>query len=102
MIFGCGIALFTCSAFWYRLASFLLFFVAVYIWISRAYTSSSCVPFFRSSVPSSFWHDLISSLMIRCRLPYSARSNHSFPSLRFVLNHSRSFFASCSAVSVVS
>jgi hypothetical protein len=31
---------------------------SVYIWISSAYTSSCCVPFLRSSLPSSRWHDL--------------------------------------------
>lgn len=58
MMRGCGMADLMVSAFWYSCLSFLLFFCSVYIWISIAYTSSSCVPFFRSSVPSSRVHDL--------------------------------------------
>eukprot|EP00962_Isochrysis_galbana_P056228 scaffold28116_cov110-Isochrysis_galbana.AAC.7 len=42
------------------------------------------------------------ALTILNSLPYSARSYHSLPSFRFVLNQSRSFLASCSARSVVS
>lgn len=55
---GWGMADLTPRAFWYSCLSFLLLRCSVYIWISTAYTSSSCVPFFRSSLPSAVWQDL--------------------------------------------
>ena len=58
MMRGCGMALLMDSALVYSSFSFFVFFCAVKIWISSAYTSSSCVPFFRSSPPASRWQDL--------------------------------------------
>ena len=46
------------------------------------------------------WQETWSSLRMRCRRVYSSRSNQSLPSFRLVLNHNRSFFASCAAAKV--
>lgn len=89
MILGWGIADLTARHCWYKVLSFLLFFVSVYIWISSAKISSRRVPFFWSSVPSSFWHAWCSWRKIRVSLANSLRSSHNFASLRLVFVHNR-------------
>ena len=80
MIRGCGMADLMWRDCSYSAFSFLLFFCSVYICISSAYTSRSCVPFLTSSTPSSVWQDWCSCLMILVRRGYSPWSKHSLPS----------------------
>ena len=100
-MYGCGIALVTASARWYSSFSFLLFFCSVNIWISMAYTSSSCVPRAWFALPSSLRQNAYSSRRIFETRGNSFSEKNILHNFRLVLNHSRSFRASASASRVV-